>query len=165
MAGAGGWIWVHGGTPGAPPQGAPADTLFKIDPATNQIVDEITTGGLAVFSGDVLLIGGEGTEGGRLLDAATGDPLAEVASMPRWDTLAADGHGGFWFVRAAAPEEEGNGRMWHLDRGGVIDAEGAFVGSDEDASGITEAFDRATDSIWVVHYARTVSRIRLTSAA
>jgi hypothetical protein len=168
--GAGSWIWVHGGTPDAPPEEAPADTLFRIDPATNEIVDLIRTGWLAKVSGDVILVGlesqGAGSLEGRLLDTKSGAELAEVASIPAWDTFAADGQGGFWLVSARAPKGVGppDARgLWHLNAGGVIDSEGELEGSAEDAAGITEAFDPATNSIWVVHYKRTVSRIQLTT--
>jgi hypothetical protein len=149
----GGHVWVFGTTQGD----APAETLFELDPMTLALSDEIQpTGGSGFFmttSGDRIWFSHQGL---RALDASTGEqaagPLARIDEFPA--ALTGDGTGGVWVLDPSGSRPG----LWHADAVGEvdrIDAEsfGAKV------IGQASAFDPGTDSLWVVHYDGTVTRI------
>jgi hypothetical protein len=160
--GTGGWIWVLANTDDS--NGAPPETLFRINPATNEIVERFDPRG-----GDPVSVTASRDRiwfldrGLRALDASTGEEVAGTVDPPGdycCNKLVADGEGGVWVLNVRGGAE--NTGAFHVDASGWIDALSAEDPGDG-ADGIATAFDPMTASIWVVHYEDTVSRIQLYS--
>jgi hypothetical protein len=154
---AGGSIWVLGNTDDR--NGAPAETLFRIDPETDTIVGRFEPAGGDPFfvtpSADLLWF----FDGGLRAFDARSERLV-VGPLPLPDRccagLVADGTGGVWVVSTGGgPVESG---LWHVRPDGVVDAHASGNPGDE-ASGIAAAFDPATDTIWIVHHEQTVAAL------
>lgn len=154
---AGGWVYVLGNTDDS--NGAPPETLFKIDPSTRDIVAQTQpAGGSELFmsvSLDRLWFFDDGL---RALDAATGHQVVGPLDLPDrcCAGLVADGDGGVWVISTSG-EEIATG-VWHLDRDGQIVAF-SDANPGDDVDGIAAAYDAPTTSIWIVHYEDTVLRM------
>ncbi|MGZ4132227.1 MAG: hypothetical protein ACXVWF_04200, partial [Actinomycetota bacterium] len=157
---AGGHVWVLGRTQGD----GPAETLFEIDPQTLSIVDQSQPGAKESLylgvSGDRLWFFHDGL---RALDASTGQQVVGPLDLPEQccsaSALTPDGIGGVWVFGTAASHDQAG--VWHVDAAGTIDRySGTDLGGAVD--GIASAFDPATNTLWVVHYDRTVSRVAIT---
>ncbi len=156
---AGGSIWVFGSTSGA----APAEALFRIDPATNLIAEVVELGGSDLFSaepsGDRLWFYRGGL---RAIDVRTGEEvLSPVRGLPAESLfrMVADGGGGVWVFGVSDQGEPGG--VWHVNADGVVDARSGEDPGDQ-AAGIAAAFDPGTNSVWIVHYEDTVSKLQIT---
>lgn len=155
---AGGWIYVWGSTGGT----APAETLFKVDPATAKIVDSTQPGDgnefSIVASGDRIWFFHNGL---RALDGATGEqvvgPLRDFSVDWCCSGLIADGRGGVWVT---SKEKDEPASLWHLDLNGHVTASSGPALSRE-ADGIAAAYDEDTMSVWFVHYKDTILRLGL----
>ena len=154
---AGGWVYVLGNTDDR--NGAPAETLFQIDPESLDIIAQFQPAdGAALFmsaSSDRLWFFHGGL---RALDATTGAELIGPLDAPErcCSGLIADGDGGVWVVSASGRADETG--VWHVDRDGHIDAS---TSSDpgEDAEGVAGAYDPATQSLWIADSEDTVLRL------
>jgi hypothetical protein len=161
--GAGGWIWVLGDSPDND-DSAPPETLFRIDPATGSIVDSSQPADgdafFATASADRIWFWHQGL---RALNATTGREVAGPVDLPD-DCCAsqlADGAGGVWIVTVGNNGGSAMGGVWHVNRDGEIDrSSDASLGAQAD--GIAGAFDPTTNTVWVVHYERTVSQLKIT---
>jgi dipeptidyl aminopeptidase/acylaminoacyl peptidase len=160
VVGAGGWIWVLGNTDDS--DGAPAGTLFRIDPATGEVVERFDPAGgesfyLTVSANRLWFI-----QDGLLhaLDASSGSEAIVPLRLPGtpYAYVVSDGSGGVWVISARGAA--GPKGVWHVSADGTIDQ-----ASKEDlgdlADGIASAFDPSTTSIWIVHYEDTVSRLEI----
>lgn len=166
--GAGGFIWVtslvsgEGGSFFA--RGGYA-YLTRIDPGTfeatpTRMEDEEAWGFVGPGIPWVRVEGGI-----QRFDPASGGLSGDVAAVSSSATdccslLVSDGAGGAWAASADRGAEERG--LWHVNRDGVIDAFGEIGREEVDAwGGVAKAFDPSTQTIWVVHYQDTVSRIDL----
>ena len=117
VAHAGGNVWVFGSTQGD----APAETLFKLDPESLSLTDQLqpTNGSplALVVSGDQLWFFHDGL---RALDASTGQQDIDPLDLPEecCSALTPDGAGGVW-VLSASHAQPG---AWHVDAAGVMTA-------------------------------------------
>jgi Tol biopolymer transport system component len=157
----GGWIWVLGNTDDT--NGAPPETLFKIDPSTNQVVGRSDpANGNEIFvapSGDRIWFSNQGL---RALDASTGQQVVgplDQSAVGCCSELVSDGVGGVWVVSVRGGVESTG--VSHVDANGDVIGH-ADSNPGDDANGISAAFDPSTNSIWVVHYERTVSKLQIT---
>jgi hypothetical protein len=159
IAHAGGHVWVFGSTQGD----APAETLFELDPETLALTDELQpTDGSAFFlttSGDRIWFNHQGL---RALDASTGEqavgslaPINECCAA-----LTGDGTGGVWVLDPSGSRPG----LWHSDAGGEVDRfdDSSFGGN---VDGQASAFDPDTDTLWVVHYDGTITRVVIEAAS
>lgn len=161
----GGWLYVWGSTRGD----APAETLFKIDPSTAQIVDRSDPGGSGPDSPFAMTPSADRiwffSGGVRALDGATGSqvvgPLEGFSEDQCCSSLIADGRGGVWVMKK---QHDQSASVVHLDRdGNVVASSGPTLS--KDANGIAATYDEGSASIWVVHYEDTVTRLGLEPAA
>jgi hypothetical protein len=158
IAVAGGHVWVFGSTQGD----APAETLFELDPQTLATIDTLQpTGGVSFFlttSADRIWFHYNGLQA---LDASTGQHDIGPVGQPVNDCCAAltpDGLGGVWVLDPSGASPG----LWHVDADGVIDSvDKTNFGPKVDGQAST--FDPATDTLWVVHYDGTVTRVQITS--
>ena len=154
---ASGWIYVLGNTDSS--NGAPAETLFRIDPVAMTIVDRSQPAdGQSLFitpSADRLWFFDHGL---RALDAATGDQVVGSIDLPEacCAGVAADGEGGAWIVNGQGDAPRTG--VWHVDRdGNVVASSEGDLGNEAD--GLAIDYDAATSSLWIVHYQDTVLRL------
>lgn len=157
---AGGWIWVLGNTDNS--DGAPPESLFKIDPATGRIVERLEPAdGDAIsptLSGDRIWFWHDGL---RALDPSSGQEVVGPIDVPPTRPFG-DGVGGVWVISATL-DATGDPGVWHVTADGLVDRH-SDVHLGPKADGIAGAFDPSTNTAWVVHYDRTVSLVRITPA-
>jgi hypothetical protein len=154
---AGGWVWVVG-TVDDEGGGAVPETLFRIDPGVNRIVEQVeplrgrSFG--TVLSRDRIWV----NEGGlQVLDASTGASMNSGISSPRgcctW--MVPDHDGGVFATHTDSKT------IWHFGESGE---QLATIELDEPVNGPAFAYDPATGTLWVATFDRGVVRISLPSA-
>ena len=71
-----------------------------------------------------------------------------------------DGEGGVWI--ASLQRQQGESELIHVDGQGEISAASVIAAQDQEAwQGVALDFDPGTQTIWVVHYRNSVSRIEI----
>jgi hypothetical protein len=161
VAAAGGALWVLGSTDDA--NGAQPETLFRVDPTDGSILDRFSLAGGENFaiapSADRIWFFARG--GLRALDATNGQEIVGPLSLPDvcCAGLVPDEVGGVWVVNGSGGEDAERG-VWHVGREGAIEERSKGTPGRE-ADGIAAAFDQTTNSIWIIHYERTVARLTI----
>jgi hypothetical protein len=154
----GGSIWVHGTSPGAHGT-VEVNTLYRIDPASNELVDTIDIGQRSGFALAVDSSGAWAAVPGGIerFDTTTGSFVGSVIEIDPSE-LVTDGSGGAWIEVA---QGQSHARTWlHIDASGAIDAQIDVPGSLDDAlTGIAHTFDPTTGALWIVDDKDSVSRI------
>lgn len=162
---AGGWTWVLATAPNdkGPVE---ANTLYKIDPSTGELVGTVNLGGFVwglVVDADAIWI--RDVTGVLRLDPITGQPLGQaIPPTPGCCTGAfvPDGAGGVWIGSRLTDAGGEAPALWHIDASGAVIAEGAIDPVERDAwFGVAYAYDPFTNTIWMVHLQNSVSRIEL----
>lgn len=162
---AGGWTWVLATAPNdkGPVE---ANTLYKIDPSTGELVGTVNLGGFVwgpVVDADAIWI--RDVTGVLRLDPITGQPLGQaIPPTPGCCTGAfvPDGTGGVWIGSRLTDAGGEAPALWHIDASGAVIAEGAIDAVERDAwFGVAYAYDPFTNTIWMAHLQNSVSRIEL----
>jgi TolB protein len=156
----GGSIWVQGTSPGAHGS-VEVNTLYRIDPSTNTLVDTIDIGQQSGFALAVDPNGAWAAVPGGIerFDTTTGSFVGSVIEIEPSE-LVPDGLGGAWIEVA---HDQSHARTWlHIDASGVINEQIDVPRSLGDAlTGIAHMFDPTTGALWIVDYKDSVSRIDL----
>jgi Tol biopolymer transport system component len=162
---AGGSVWVLGTHPDAHGP-IEVDTLYRLDPGTGAIVDQIPLPS-AVFAyipsvapETVWFLANDGIQRFDTASAGlVGDPI-EPGQGCCGGPFVSDGAGGVWVSSAGADADRS---IWHIDTSGAVDASGTIPSRKdfENMQGQSYAFDPATQTIWVQHYEDSVSRVEI----
>jgi hypothetical protein len=172
---AGSNVWVSGNTDDK--NGAPPETLFKLDISGDLVATDegkVTLSESQPADGDAFVLVPSGNRlwfehnGLRALDATTGAEVVGPLALPGFlaeptpggccSEVTSDGTGGVWAMGTTTDGEPRG--LWHVDQNGVVLEESeASLGNE--AAGNASAFDPATHSLWVIHYERTVSQLRI----
>ncbi|HEX9377261.1 MAG TPA: hypothetical protein VGB19_13620 [Actinomycetota bacterium] len=152
-------VWVLGDAP-EPGRGVVVDTLYRIDPSTGRVTT-ITlpdSSWTPAVSGDsVWLSLGDNRIVELDASTATVGPPIQVPVACCYDAFAGDGSGGVWVANTRV-----GATFSHVSSDGVVDAAGTIAPDEyRDWAGVAWAFDPSTNSIWVVHYRDSVSRIEI----
>jgi len=158
--GAAGSIWVTALMPGDDGSfGGPGSQSYmdRIDPVKHAVERIICHNCEGAFSGaGAPWVRVEG--GVQKFDPSTGKLAGDLIEISRnccTRPFVGDGVGGVWVAN--------DRRLWHVNSDGVIDASGEIPGDEEAEAwtGVAYAFDPETQTIWVVHYRDSVSRIQV----
>lgn len=164
---AGGSVWVLGTDPDA--RGPVEVTmLYRLDPTTGQVVDQVPLTSSATFipvvQGDTVWFRGE--DGALRFDpvsgAFVGDPVQPAPGCCT-GAFVSDGEGGVWVLSSPGAGVERS--IWHIDASGTVVASGNFDDPQafEESGGQSYAFDPVTQTIWIHRYRDSVSRVELVS--
>ncbi len=157
------WIWVSGTRPNTHGP-IEVNALYRIDPSTDEVVDIIPHSSfLVAVDPDVIWLQEEGDHGLQRIDAVTGELLKGTDLQSVGCCIAPflpDGEGGAWV--ANLQRQQGESKLVHVDGQGEINAASVIAAQDQEAwHGVAFAFDPGTQTIWVVHYRNSVSRIEI----
>jgi Tol biopolymer transport system component len=162
----GGSVWVLGTHPDAHGP-IEVDTLYRLDPGTGAIVDQVRLPS-AVFAyipsvapETVWFLTNDGIQRFDTASAGlVGDPI-EPGQGCCGGPFVSDGAGGVWVVSSAGGDADRS--IWHIDASGAVDASGTIPSREdfENMQGQSYAFDPATQTIWVQHYEDSVSRVEI----
>lgn len=162
----GGSVWVLGTHPDAHGP-IEVDTLYRLDPGTGAIVDQVRLPS-AVFAyipsvapETVWFLTNDGIQRFDTASAGlVGDPI-EPGQGCCGGPFVSDGAGGVWVVSSAGADTDRS--IWHIDASGAVDASGTIPSREdfENMQGQSYAFDPATQTIWVQHYEDSVSRVEI----
>jgi len=167
----GGGVWVYALTHFTQGEGVAGGTLYRIDPVSNQLVDTLLAGEIPPASGvssPPILAVGDGFvwiptgSGNRIvrINWITGDVVEPAVHLDgyAWPFAVADG--GLW-LRGPNPEDVG-APVSRVDTQTLwIDASLAL----EEGLAIDATYDLATDTLWLVSYRHSVTRIDLRPAS
>jgi len=142
------------------------NTLYRIDPSTGDLVGAMELDGFVwepAVDADAIWI--RDPAGVLRLDPITGEPVGEaIPPTPGCcgGPFVPDGAGGVW-VGSRLTDEGGEApALWHIDASGVVVAQGSIDPAERDAwVGVAHAYDQSTNTIWIVHYQDSVSRVQL----
>jgi Tol biopolymer transport system component len=163
---AGGSVWVLGTHPDAHGP-VEVDTLYRIDPGTGAIVDQVPLPpALFAYIPSVApeIVWFLTNEGIQRFDTASagfvGDPI-EPGPGCCGGPFVSDGAGGVWVASSAGADADRS--IWHIDASGAVVASGTIPSREdfENMQGQSYAFDPATQTIWVQHYEDSVSRVQI----
>jgi hypothetical protein len=165
---AGGSVWVLGTQPDAHGP-IEVDMLYRLDPATGVLLGQIafkTSIYIPVIEADTIWFRTE--DGAQRFDATSGEFIGEpVKPAPGCCTGAfvSDGADGVWVMSSPGAGVERS--IWHIDASGAVVATGTIEDRNdfEQMMGQSYAFDPGTQTIWVQHYADSVSRVEILPVA
>jgi hypothetical protein len=163
-------VWVYALTHFSQGEGVAGGTLYRIDPATNRLVDTLLAGEIPPASGvsspPILAIGdgfvwvpiGAGNRIVRInsITGEVAEPAVHLDSYA-WPFAVADG--GLW-LRGPSSEDVGAPISRVDTQTLVVDASLAL----EEGLAIDATYDAATDSLWLAGYRHAVTRIDLLPA-
>jgi hypothetical protein len=156
----GGSIWVQGTSPGAK-GGVKVNTLYRIDPSSNELVDTIDIGQQSGFgfAADQSGVWAAVPGGVQRFDTTTGSFVESVIEIHAL-AMTSDGSAGAWI--RVGPDMTHTTAFLHMGASGVIDRQvDVPPGLDQAVAGTAYAFDPSTGALWVVHYKDSVSRVDL----
>ena len=156
----GGSIWVQGTSPGAT-GGVTVNTLYRIDPSSNELVDTIDIGQQSGsgFAADQSGAWAAVPGGVQRFDTTTGSFVGSVIEVNAL-VMTSDGAAGAWI--RVGPDGSHTTAFLHIDASGVIDRRvDVPPGLGQSVAGIAYAFDPSTGALWVVHYKDSISRVDL----
>jgi WD40 repeat protein len=159
----GSWIWVSGTRPDTHGP-IEVNALYRIDPSTDEVVDiNPHSSFLVAVDPEAIWFQKEGDGGLRRIDAVAGELVEEPNLLSVGCCTAPfvpDGEGGVWI--ASLRRQQGESELVHVDGQGEISAASVIAARDQEAwRGVAFAFDPGTQTIWVVHYRNSVSRIEI----
>lgn len=149
-----GSIWVHGTAPGVRGDVYP-NTIYQIDPATNELVDssELPAPDFPLAA-DARSIWQRTRRGVARVDPAGLGIEAELETLTGGccDFIVSDGIGGVWMLGRVG---EGRVSLWHITAEGIVDREGS-IEMPANNYGIAAALDAETMTFWIVQYRDSV---------
>jgi hypothetical protein len=157
-----GSIWVHGNAPDAQGDNVVPNTIYRIDPTTNELIDSYGLPSTDFpLAADALAMWQRTSTGVARVDPA-GRGIEADLEMPSnacCDHIAADGQGGVWMIGWVGEDRLG---AWHVTPEGVIDHTGA-IEVPREAGGIAAVLDLETMTFWTAQYRDSVTPIRIRS--
>jgi hypothetical protein len=155
-----GSIWVHGNAQDSQGADVIPNTIYRIDPTTNEVVDsfELPSTDFPLAADDQAIWQRTRTGLARVDPAGVRiEVQLETLENGCCDHIVSDGLGGVWMIGRVGEDRL---HLWHITAQGIIDGTEAFD-PPPGTGGIAVAFDPGTMTFWMVQSRDSVTPIRI----